>query len=790
MNTESTNQLEEVFSELRCWLEHQIEAEKKLPDESCIADYFSEKLLELDRLRQDWSNYGVSAKNINERVRLLLEVSQKEFRISKPSNLKHFERSLLSIERTDIPDISFFFHQIMATVIRHDLLLLVQQPDGVSYFSDLFSDWCPWDDGEPSNATMWRVWATYFQEHANDPSTYLLRASVRYRLLEEKPYDPDDEQIEIMCDNHIKSSEYNRQYVTNALTDESVRELQAKYAEEKNIRARYKSLNQQRNPASLPTRKKIDQDVAEAIRLSGNDPKIKATGILIRPQPLIHELHQLNAGRQYKTLKNRAIACLQEIANYMEVSGITNLSCRKADLEQLCFHYLLSATFSTKADTTPISLFNYLVETNFKHLLDPSRSSHDQHSEIGGFVEESMRHIVEQCAPSFFADMLYALRRTGIDGLLLNFKSFWKSYEATHDSRALDSIDTEPIAEVLSAYPGYQGTLAKTIEQDGKDLFAAKLKVALLEQMPCDIYSIPKTINRLYCRLVEQRMEQHAEEKYRARLDERNRVIAELSHHIKNLSASVSEPLENLRHRQGIPENVLEQALRGTGLIRNIVNAMNLSISGSTADFIFDATHLDQKPVTLDSIIWSALISAIPNMFDAKHFSMFQRNYFPTRDAFQSAREAWNAASATEDRELVLECLKNHFFDLSIEATGQSKLVLGDSKGSATKLLILCQEIMMNAVKYASTMDRERRTVRIHTSQETNQVVIGVENSCKTASKLKTSGVGHTIINNFAGLLGCEPEIQKAENSYSLKLAFANFSHMSNQGEHPDDTVC
>ena len=263
------------------------------------------------------------------------------------------------------------------------------------------------------------------------------------------------------------------------------------------------------------------------------------------------------------------------------------------------------------------------------------------------------------------------------------------------------------------------------------------------------------------------------------RLEERNKVISELSHHIKNLNATVREPLENLRNQPGVPKNILEDALRGTNLIRNIVNAMNLSIGGAKEDFVFDATHLDDESTSLESIIWSALFSAIPNMFDGKHFSKFLRNYFPTREVFREAQSAWGEASASGNLEKKVNCLRNHFFDLSVEISGDPELVFGDTKGSATKMLILCQEIMMNAVKYASTMERENRDLRISVLQNKETVSIAVANSCNTETRLKTAGLGHTVIKNFAKILGCEPQIIKTEDRYALSLAFDNFSHIT-----------
>jgi len=76
-----------------------------------------------------------------------------------------------------------------------------------------------------------------------------------------------------------------------------------------------------------------------------------------------------------------------------------------------------------------------------------------------------------------------------------------------------------------------------------------------------------------------------------ARIEERNKIIADLSHYVKNMISSVIDPLENLKSETEIKPIIIQNALRGANLIREIVNAMNLSFKGSIDDFYYDAVH-------------------------------------------------------------------------------------------------------------------------------------------------------------------------------------------------------
>ena len=795
MNVKNIKQSQEILSNLQSWLELQFHKEK-LQDNG-DPERYSKKLLELSRVAEMFDTGTPSAPSLLERAKLFLSVME----VSSGRIRDYFS----SVDFCSEAEVNFYQSRGAWELLTQDLLSLVRLEGGISLFAQWYNGVSIRDDRgffdtKALDGVLYRVWAAYFRKNPDDPSAHLYRAFLLHRIFVQ-PIDIDEPEdpahLEYQINNHLNSkvarkylSENGREEKNEILSWKVNPSIESFLDEEGNCFTK----NDLGNvfPIFEPeryvrTREKIEREINIANRLSDNSSEIRATGILLSPQPVIRELYRLFTQQNSEELAEKAKGYYAAIEHYQKMPGITHLEERKGALKELTLHYLLFARY-TEASPRFFSILPCLENPSCDSLseLYPWCSSSgltDREKQIStGFIECSMSRIVEDCNPAFFARTVAVLTgRPSMEdsiALVAHLQDFWEPFDAEADATHLDSIDIKGISSLLVEYPGYEGSLSQVLEKDGRELFSAKLKLILLEMFSFkEQYSIRKTINNFYLRTAEKRMEQLAEEKYQARIDERNLVISELSHHIKNLNATVREPLENLRNQPGVPENILEDALRGTNLIRNIVNAMNLSIGGAKEDFIFDATHLDDEAAPLESIIWSALFSAIPNMFDGKHFSKFLRNYFPTREAFREAQFAWSEASTSVDHEKKVECLRQYFFDLSVEISGSPELLFGDTKGSATKMLILCQEMMMNAVKYASTIERGKRDVRISVSQNMETVSIMVENGCNTETRLKTAGLGHTVIKNFAKIMGCEPQIQKTTDRYVLSLEFDNFSH-------------
>lgn len=351
-------------------------------------------------------------------------------------------------------------------------------------------------------------------------------------------------------------------------------------------------------------------------------------------------------------------------------------------------------------------------------------------------------------------------------------------------------------------YPKFNNSLSEILERDGENIFLICAKLSILEDIQNNfskevsdlsgeerkelleekfnqqtsfmfLYSsINRSLQEKYIELVEKK----EQEKAQARVDERNKIIADLSHSIKNLISTVIDPLETLKQEKEENIPVIQNAIKGANLIREIVNAMNLSFNGSIDDFYYDAGHNTGKDaISLQYIIVQSLKYSIGHMFDAKYFENFLRKYFPGREIFKEAKDEWTQKSQTNNIEELLPFIQKYFFDINLDIPNAADFVIGNEKGSAIKFLILLQELIFNAVKYSAFMKKDIRFLNITLAGNDEQIIIKVENRYKKAVKTKTSGIGLVIIKNFAKLLETEPVIIKGHDIYSVEIKFLNF---------------
>jgi len=264
-------------------------------------------------------------------------------------------------------------------------------------------------------------------------------------------------------------------------------------------------------------------------------------------------------------------------------------------------------------------------------------------------------------------------------------------------------------------------------------------------------------------------------EDYAIREAERNRIMSNLSHSIKNMLRSVIDPL--LLIKKEIPEKakVIDEALKGANLIREIVNAINLSYKTTLEDLSFDINHHGKDDVSLQEMIVNSLKYSISNMFDDKYFPQFMQNYYPKREAYQKANAAWSMISSTNSVQEIVGFVSEYMFKLKFDGTDVAKYMVGNEKSSAIKLLIMFQEIIFNAVKYSSYVAKSNRYIEISLTEHNNNLCFKVTNSYNSKVQPKSTGVGKLIIENFAKVLGCEPVITMDKDVYSITMEFKDY---------------
>jgi two-component sensor histidine kinase len=267
-----------------------------------------------------------------------------------------------------------------------------------------------------------------------------------------------------------------------------------------------------------------------------------------------------------------------------------------------------------------------------------------------------------------------------------------------------------------------------------------------------------------------------------AKLAERDKILANLAHSIKNLISSVQSPLYSVVKSAGLDDYnklCVEDALKGLNLIKEIAFAIDHSYTGSIDDFRFDAKCADHEGETLQTLTTKALMHSINNMFDPDYFEVFSFNYFPedAREEEVAARKEYEELIKDYDIDKISAWLNRYFFDFKFEVDFSREFKLKDTKSSATKFFMMMQEILLNAVKYSSFTGRGRRFLNIRMSNKQDEIHIEVKNSMNASIKEKTTGKGSIVIAQFAKILGAEPKIEKLEDkgTFEIKIDFENF---------------
>jgi len=260
-----------------------------------------------------------------------------------------------------------------------------------------------------------------------------------------------------------------------------------------------------------------------------------------------------------------------------------------------------------------------------------------------------------------------------------------------------------------------------------------------------------------------------------ARIEERNRIMANLSHTVKTMLSNVIDPLQNMKETRIVKPIKIDNALRGAELIKSLVNAMNLSFKGSIENFIYDVQNNSyDNSSSIEEMFIDSIKQAISTMFDGKYFKDFVDNYYTTKAIFIEAKRKWNDISQLSDIEKIISFLNENLVKTTLDISKAKEYVIGDDKGSALKLLILIQEIIMNAVKYSSFVSKESRNLHINFDANEKNISIIVSNTFKPNVQVKSSGLGQEIIKNFSTLLQTKPIINTDNNLYSVEIKFEN----------------
>ncbi len=266
-----------------------------------------------------------------------------------------------------------------------------------------------------------------------------------------------------------------------------------------------------------------------------------------------------------------------------------------------------------------------------------------------------------------------------------------------------------------------------------------------------------------------------------ARIAERDNIMANLAHSIKNLISSVQDPLQLVSNDEDINKDnkfSIDNALKGLELIKKMAFSIDHSYTGGIEDFIYDAKSNDKDGKSIEELLLNSLIYATGNMFDRKYFEKPSFRYFikGKKEEREMARKEYDSNIKETNLNNISNMLNKYFFTFNYECDNTVNFRLGDTKSSATKLFIMLQEIIMNSVKYASFIPKADRFLNISIKEKNENVILSVKNSMKPTSREKTTGMGHVVIANIAKMIGAKPEIIKSaeDATYEIIIEFKN----------------
>jgi len=368
-------------------------------------------------------------------------------------------------------------------------------------------------------------------------------------------------------------------------------------------------------------------------------------------------------------------------------------------------------------------------------------------------------------------------------------KSVGMLYEFCTEVDNLNFEDNEKNLEmqkmILTNYPNIgneitPNKLKELISRDGESLFKNNSKVLFFEYL-IEIYgknlSKPNTKNdietfNIFVGFVFKLSSKLRDEAIKiiemTRIHERERILADLSHRIKNVIYTVEGDLEFIDDTGN--KVLVDNVKKGISIIREIIEGFNYSGIGIVEDFIYDASDKEGELIT--DIVFKSFLSSLKNMFSRKFFNNFMENYFQDRDVFFKAKEEIN--HLTEIKELEEYCAK-WFFYCKIDIKDIRRKTIGKVRGSNVKFRILIQEIILNAVKYSSFMIKEDRDINFKIIVDEKRITISIKNKFDKQRKEKGTGLGLHIVKSMSKIMCGNMEIDKTDDLFLISIITPNY---------------
>lgn len=260
-----------------------------------------------------------------------------------------------------------------------------------------------------------------------------------------------------------------------------------------------------------------------------------------------------------------------------------------------------------------------------------------------------------------------------------------------------------------------------------------------------------------------------------AKETERREMMNRLAHNIKGIVSSISFPLERMKKEVPDKARKLDEAIRGSNLIREMVNTINYSYNTKIDHIKYDIKHAPSECGSIYDILVTSLRDSITNVLYDKHFSQYKDQYFISSEAHNRAIEEWE--NIFDDATLIniVDFSSQHLFSLDCDIDKAKLFRVGNDMGSYLKLSMMFLEIVLNAAKYSAYVPHNDRKISISFSQSDSHLIFNVSNKFNPEIKAISTGIGQFIIKNYSLVLDCIPDILIENGVYSLTMKFKNY---------------
>lgn len=339
-------------------------------------------------------------------------------------------------------------------------------------------------------------------------------------------------------------------------------------------------------------------------------------------------------------------------------------------------------------------------------------------------------------------------------------------------------------------------------ERDGKEIWGIDRKLELLREISMIVSreisdSSGKELHKIlpdsnFIRRINQQtdlttlqlnLKEEKLKRYKAiaeeKIEERNRLLQNFSHNMKNTFIKAKAPLENLKREHErthteVPQEI-DNSMKQIEKIEKVAHSINFSFKGSVSDILYDVHH-HHDGTHLKALMIEALETAVENILDTSGmYSNFASRYFNLKQK-KDVRQQFYQRCGNHDFTSFHQFFETYFFPLSINVDAAENFVLGDTRHSATKFSLLFDELLFNAVKYTSLVERENRFINISLLTKQSTIIFTVQNAFNPHNKEeKTTGIGHHIVQNLVSTMEGTYRKNTENGMYTITIHIRNF---------------